>query len=108
MAETRKGLAKVLVALGAATTFLWMPANIAQQGQAVPQENTCTMDPDGTAHITRVVPVPGTISPEAQKSISPPGPPGPEPTLAERRTRTDAFRTARSAEARKLYPVNDT
>ncbi|MGD0696000.1 MAG: alpha/beta hydrolase [Terriglobia bacterium] len=106
MAETRKGLAKVLVALGAATTFLWIPANIAQQGQAVPQENTCTMDPDGTAHITRVVPVPGTISLEAQKSIAQPGPPGPEPSLAERRTRTDAFRTARSAEARKLYPVN--
>jgi len=73
---------------------------------AVPQTDTCTVDPDGTAHITRVVPVPQTISPEAQKFISRPAPSGPSPTLAERRAATDKFRTARSEEARKLYPVD--
>ncbi len=84
-----------------------MPAVLAQQTQPtpVPQADTCTVDPDGTAHITRVVPVPGTISPEAQKFISRPGPSGPEPALAERRARTDRFRTGRAAEARKIYPV---
>ena len=83
------------------------PAVIAQQTQpaSVPQTDTCTVDADGTAHITRVIPVPGTISPEAQKFISRVGPSGPEPTLAERRAHTDAFRIARAAEARKLYPV---
>lgn len=79
----------------------------AQQNQPTPtpEEDTCTVDPDGTAHITRVVPVPKTISPGAQEFISRPGPSGPEPTLAERRARTDRFRTERAAEACKIYPV---
>ena len=86
-------------------------AQSAPQGQsptpaAAPQTDTCTVDPDGTAHITRVVPVPKTISPEAQKFISWPGPSGPEQTLAERRASTDKFRVGRAEEARKLFPVN--
>src|SRR5215469_10204421 len=84
------------------------PTAIASQTQPAPspQADTCTVDPDGTARITRVIPVPGTISPEAQKFISRAGPSGPEPTLAERRSHTDAFRIARATEARKLFPVN--
>jgi len=78
----------------------------AQQNAPVPQSDTCTVDADGTAHVTRVVPVPKTISPEAQRFISWPGPAGPEPSLAERRAQTDKFRIGRAAEARKLYPVN--
>lgn len=87
--------------------LMLMPAALAEPNEPtpVPQADACTVDPDGTAHITRVVPVPGTISPEAQKFISRPEPLGPEPSLAERRARTDAFRTSRAAEARKLYPV---
>jgi epsilon-lactone hydrolase len=83
-------------------------AAVAQQNQpaSVPQTDTCTVDADGTAHITRVIPVPGTISPEAQKVISRAGPSGPEPTLAERRAHTDAFRIGRATEARKLFPVD--
>ncbi len=75
----------------------------------VPQTDTTTIDPDGTAHVTRVVPVPGTISPEAQKfigrQVNSSSGDGPE-NLAQRRKGTDAFRTSRSAEARHLYPVN--
>jgi acetyl esterase/lipase len=79
-----------------------------RQGQPtpVPQSNTCTFDADGTAHITRVIPVPDTISSEAQKFVSRSGPSGPEQSLAERRARIDAFRKGRAEEARKLYPVN--
>ena len=76
-----------------------------QNAPAPVTADTCTIDADGTAHVTRVVPVPRTISPEARKFISQPGPSGPEPTLAERRARTDAFREGRAEEARKLYPV---
>ncbi|HTT24765.1 MAG TPA: alpha/beta hydrolase [Candidatus Sulfotelmatobacter sp.] len=71
------------------------------------QKDSATFDSDGTAHITRVVPMPATISPEAQtwlESLTH-STPGPE-TLAERRARTDAWRVQDSAEARKLYPVN--
>lgn len=74
---------------------------------AAAQGDSATFDADGTAHITRVVPMPTTISPEAQtwlESLTHTSP-GPE-TLAERRARTDEWRAQDSAEARKLYPVN--
>ena len=70
-------------------------------------KDSATFDPDGTAHITRVVPMPSTISPEAQKWLaslahSTPGP----GNLAERRKRTDEWRVKQSAEARRLFTVN--
>jgi acetyl esterase/lipase len=71
------------------------------------QKDSATFNADGTAHVTRVVPMPTTISPEAQtwlESLTHTES-GPE-TLAERRARTDAWRAQDSAEARKLYPVN--
>ena len=83
------------------------PALVAQSTQAAPQDSA-TFDPDGTAHIARVIPMPTTISPEAQRwlqSLSQQKV-GPPETLAERRTNTDAWRKMDSAEARKLYPVN--
>jgi monoterpene epsilon-lactone hydrolase len=75
------------------------------------QQDSATFDADGTAHVTRVVPLPATISPEAQKWLTSlgiahaPRKSGPE-TLAERRAGTDVWRAQDSAEARKLYPVN--
>jgi len=81
-------------------------ALVAQTNPAAPQDSA-TFDPDGTAHITRIVPMPNTISPEAQAWLASltHSTPGPE-SLAERRARTDAWRVKASAEARKLYPVN--
>jgi len=77
------------------------------QSKPASQADSATFDADGTAHFTRVVPMPTTVSPEAQtwlESLTHTTP-GPE-TLAERRARTDAWRAQDSAEARKLYPVN--
>ncbi|MEJ2009847.1 MAG: alpha/beta hydrolase fold domain-containing protein [Acidobacteriota bacterium] len=71
-----------------------------------PQTDECIMGPDGTEHVTRVVPVPGTSSPQAQKFISSPVPNTPPPSLAEQRKHTDEFRIGRAAEAKKLFPVN--
>jgi epsilon-lactone hydrolase len=77
------------------------------QSNSAPQKDSATFDQDGTAHITRIVPMPSTISAEAQKWLASltTSTPGPE-SLAERRRRTDIWRTEDSAEARKLYPVN--
>jgi epsilon-lactone hydrolase len=69
--------------------------------------DSATFDPDGTAHITRVVPMPTTVSPEAQqyltnltkKSTA-------AQTLEERRKRTDKWRARQSAEAKRVFPVN--
>src|SRR5271155_4162344 len=80
----------------------------AQSKSAGSKEDSTAFDPDGTAHITRVIPVPTTISPEARKWLESLNQQkvGPPETLAERRTHTDAWRKMDSAEARKLYPVD--
>jgi epsilon-lactone hydrolase len=77
--------------------------------QTAPQTDTSYIDANGTAHITRVIPVPDTVSPEAQKSLSRQVSDAPHPeSLAERRAHTDAWQ-ARAGEASKaVYPVNIT
>jgi epsilon-lactone hydrolase len=71
------------------------------------QQDSATFDADGTAHITRIVPMPQTISPEAQKWLESltRDQQGEQP-LAQRRISTDAWRTRQSAVAKKLFPVN--
>jgi monoterpene epsilon-lactone hydrolase len=87
---------------------LLLAQSLAAQSNPVSPRDSATFDADGTAHITRVVPVPSTISPEAQKFLKAlaqaPKRSTPE-TLAERRTHTDAWRAQDSAEARRIYPV---
>jgi monoterpene epsilon-lactone hydrolase len=76
------------------------------QTSAAPDPDSATFDPDGTAHITRVVPMPATVSPEAQqwlKEIEHEGPHSKD--LAEIRSGTDAWRKRDSAEALRVYPV---
>ncbi len=74
------------------------------QPGCVPQANTGAIDDSGTARITRVIPIPQTVSPEARKTLA--RQPGPAPnSLAENRAHTDQFRTRRSAEAARLFPV---
>ena len=69
--------------------------------------DSATFDADGTAHITRVVPMPSTISPEAQKWLdSLTKQKYSQQTLAERRAGTDKWRVDQSAIARKRFPVN--
>jgi epsilon-lactone hydrolase len=91
----------LIAAIAIATTLS------AQSTPASPQDSA-TFDPDGTAHITRVIPMPATISPEAQKWLQSLAQQkvGPPESLAERRARTDVWRKMDSAEARKFYPVN--
>ncbi|WP_433964775.1 alpha/beta hydrolase fold domain-containing protein [Tunturiibacter gelidiferens] len=73
--------------------------------QQSPQTNSSILDAKGTAHITRVIPVPTTISPEAQASLRLPA--GAEnQTLAERRTTTGAWQTRAGEASRAAYPVN--
>jgi len=91
-------LASVTLALG---------TNLSAQSSSGLQQDSATFDADGTAHLTRVVPMPSTISAEAQKwlaSLKQQKTGQPE-SLTERRARTDAWRKSDSAEARRLYPV---
>ena len=83
--------------------LLAAPLLIAQQSTPAPttaadapNHDTSYIDASGAAHVTRVVPVPQTISPEAQKSLSRPEPDqGPPEPLENRRKMTDAY-TARA------------
>ena len=74
---------------------------------AGPQTDTSVIGPDGTAHVTRVVPVPTTISPEAQKLLAHPWPDDPKPQpLAERRSSTDTWQAKAGATFVAMYPVD--
>jgi len=79
---------------------------VSQNGSVNP--DAATFDPDGTAHITRVVPMPTTVSPEAQKWLKDIEQETTMPTsnLAERRVRTEKWQRSQSAEAKRLFPVN--
>jgi monoterpene epsilon-lactone hydrolase len=92
--------------LGAYFALAFTQLLLAQSSPAL-QQDSATQDADGAAHLTRVVPMPSTISPEARKWLASldQKKSGPE-TLAERRARTDLWRAQDSAEARKLYPAN--
>ncbi len=70
-------------------------------------KDAATFDADGTAHITRIIPMPSTASPEAQKWLESltHKKSGPQ-SLAERRASTDKWRAEGSAEARKHFPAN--
>jgi monoterpene epsilon-lactone hydrolase len=74
---------------------------------AAPKTDSATFDADGTAHVTRVVPIPGTLSPEAQKWLESLNhlKYGPE-TLAERRAALEKWLAVGSADAKKHFPVN--
>jgi epsilon-lactone hydrolase len=93
------------------TLALFMQAYPVLNGQAAPpsapQTDTSYIDPSGTAHITRVIPVPQTISPEAQKALSRPRPDvALKPTLAQHRAETDASHARMAKEALNVYPVH--
>lgn len=84
-------------------------SRIFAQNPAIPNPDSATFDPDGTAHITRTIPMPNTVSPEAQQWLKQIEHESPQPKdLAEQRAGTDAWRKRDSAEALKRFPVKVT
>ncbi|HMG01714.1 MAG TPA: alpha/beta hydrolase fold domain-containing protein [Edaphobacter sp.] len=77
----------------------------AQQPGSPASEDQSVVDADGTAHLTRVVPVPLTVSAEARRSLSKKvvDPPVGE-TLAAKRARTDAYHHSDAEAYLALYP----
>jgi epsilon-lactone hydrolase len=70
-----------------------------------PNRNTSYIDANGTAHVTRVVPVPQTISPEAQKSLSRQEPDQvPPQSLEDRRKGTDEYTARARVEWTEICP----
>ena len=88
--------AAILLLLSSAALLAQQPAPQPTTAAEAPNRDTSYIDAQGTAHVTRVVPVPETISPQAQLALGHPQPDqGPPESLAERRKSTDEY-TARA------------
>jgi len=78
-------------------------------GVAQQQADSSKILPDGTAYVTRVVPVPKTVSPEAQamlaRVVSDANLPVP---LEQRRAGTDRWQAGAGEVSKRLYPANVT
>ena len=80
---------------------------MAQQADDLSQvKDSSRIGPDGTAYVTRVVRVPPTISPEAQKSLARVVSDAVVPsTLEQRRTGTDKWQNGVGEVSKQMYPA---
>lgn len=73
------------------------------------KSNTSFIDNQGTAHVTRIVPVPRTVSPEAQQMLAhSQSDASDNSTIAQQRAGTDAWEKSAGDAALKLYPATVT
>jgi acetyl esterase/lipase len=101
---------KILVALFLSSASIALaqqtPPQATTAAQA-PNTDTSYIDTDGTAHITRVIPVPSDLSPEAKKSLSRQVSDAAHPqSLEERRHGTDVWQAHAGDVSAELYPVH--
>lgn len=94
----------------AASLLLLCASAPAQQGTPAaqaPKTDTSYIDPQGAAHITRVIPTPPDLSPEAKAMLARPASDADIPqTLAERRHGTDVWQNHAGDVSAQLYPVH--
>jgi epsilon-lactone hydrolase len=99
-------LRAIAVAFSLATAALAAQQPAPTTASQAPNSDSSYIDAQGTAHVTRVVPVPATISPEAQAMLVRAVPDqAPAESLADRRTRTDASTAAARIAWSKICPV---
>ena len=85
------------------------PAVISAQTTAAtaPTKDSSYIDAQGTAHVTRIVPIPQTVSPQAQQFLARPvSDANPNTSLAQRRKGTDTWQARAGKEFEQVYPVN--
>ena len=85
-------------------------ASLSQVPASVPQADSSTIAGDGTAYITRVVPVPTTVSPEAQKSLARPASDaaGSPRSVQDDRAGIDSWQAGAGEVSKRLYPATVT
>jgi acetyl esterase/lipase len=97
--------AAFLVLLAAAALTAQQPALKPTTAADAPTRDTSYIDAQGTAHVTRVVPIPADISAPAQRLLSRAEPDQAPPVpLAQRRAGTDAWALPLAAAWSKLCP----
>jgi epsilon-lactone hydrolase len=85
------------------------PAAILAQTTAAttPTKDSSYIDSQGTAHVTRIVPIPKTVSPQAQQFLARPiSDAKPNVSLEQRRKGTDIWQARAGKEFEQIYPVN--
>jgi acetyl esterase/lipase len=76
-------------------------------GMAQQMTDSSKILPDGTAVVTRVVPVPKTVSPEAQAMLARVVSDAPShPTIEQQRAGTDQWQAGAGEVSKELYPAN--
>jgi len=98
------------LSLGFLTFVAFTHPVLAQQSpaQPAPQQDSSYIDEQGTAHITRTVPVPQTISPEAQAALAREGAhtASHEAPLPPKKPQPSQTRQMSSDATRAVYPAN--
>ena len=88
------------------TLALTSAVSRAQDKNAIPQTNSSFIDANGTAHVTRIVPVPKTVSPEAQKWLSEQIPDTESPVKDEQnKARAEAWQKQLAIDMQGMYPT---
>ncbi len=104
---TKKSFLAVTVSIFFASPIISASGAAQQRATLIPQSDTSYIDASGTAHITRVVPVPQTVSPEAQKFLARPESDAPRhKTIVEDRRATDAWQAKAGRISLQMYPVH--
>jgi epsilon-lactone hydrolase len=93
-----------------ASLLLLCASAFAQQGTTAaqaPNTDTSYIDSNGAAHITRVIPIPPDLSPEAKATLARPASDAAVPqTLEQRRHGTDVWQNHAGDVSAQLYPVH--
>ena len=76
--------------------------------ETAPMKDSSYIDPQGTAHVTRVVPIPQTVSPQAQQFLARPiSDAQPHGTVQQHRASTSAWQARAGTAYEKVYPVQE-
>jgi monoterpene epsilon-lactone hydrolase len=93
----------------ASAIILISAISYAQEKASVPQTNSSFIDANGTAHVTRVVPVPKTVSPDSQKWLSEPMLDTEPPVTDEQnKARAEAWQKQLAIDMQGMYPTKVT
>lgn len=96
-----------MVVIGFAAVWIGVTAQSQQAARTGPERDSSVIDAQGTAHVTRVVPVPQDLSPQAKAWVGTRVPDvETHPSIAEQRRGTDEWQARAGAEAKKEYPAN--
>jgi acetyl esterase/lipase len=84
-----------------------LPAVAQTTAATAPTKDSSYIDAQGTAHVTRIMPIPQTVSPQAQQFLARPvSDAKPNDSLEQRRKGTDTWQARAGKQFEQAYPAN--